>query len=110
MREEDEPALLQLVDARGGELAAVLLSLPYNRCVSREFLLRLRERCRVKGVLLAPRKGGSAAGTCCPTPDGAAGTVGSAVPVRPVLRYLTSSDGTNTTLRRQVPSLLASSG
>ncbi|HEX6244970.1 MAG TPA: aminotransferase class III-fold pyridoxal phosphate-dependent enzyme, partial [Polyangiales bacterium] len=52
MREEDEPALLALLDARGSELALVLLSLPYNRCVSREFLLRLRERCRAQGVLL----------------------------------------------------------
>jgi aminotransferase MxcL len=52
MREADEDALLSLLDARGAELALVLLSLPYNRCVSREFLLRLRQRCRAKGVLL----------------------------------------------------------
>jgi aminotransferase MxcL len=51
MQAPHEAALLELVEARGAELAAVLLSLPYNRVVSREFLLTLRAACERRGVL-----------------------------------------------------------
>jgi aminotransferase MxcL len=47
----DEAGLLDLIDARGDELAAVLLSVPYNRVLGADFLLRLREQCRARGVL-----------------------------------------------------------
>lgn len=51
MAESDESPLLDLVRKRGGELALVLLSLPYNRRVSREYLHALRAMCREQGVL-----------------------------------------------------------
>jgi aminotransferase MxcL len=50
--EAHEAPLLSLVAERGKEIAAVLLSLPYNRCVSREFLQALRAACDTHGVLL----------------------------------------------------------
>jgi aminotransferase MxcL len=48
---EHEVALCSLIETRGSELAALLLSLPYNRVVSGEFLRGLRELCRRHGVL-----------------------------------------------------------
>jgi len=51
MSPNDESALLSLVESRGSELAMLLLSLPYNRRVSRDYLARLRDLCRDKGVL-----------------------------------------------------------
>ena len=50
-READEPALLDAVAAQGSELAAVIVSVPYNRIISAEFLRRLREACRDRGAL-----------------------------------------------------------
>jgi aminotransferase MxcL len=52
MAEANEAELLELLDRRGGEIALVLLSLPYNRRVSSGFLQALRERCSQQGVLL----------------------------------------------------------
>jgi aminotransferase MxcL len=49
--EAHEGPLLELVAERADELALVLLSLPYNRVVSADFLRRLREQCRSHGVL-----------------------------------------------------------
>ncbi len=51
MAERDEQPLLDLVAQRGSELALVLLSLPYKRCVSAEYLHTLRDTCRAHGVL-----------------------------------------------------------
>ncbi|WP_438020935.1 aminotransferase class III-fold pyridoxal phosphate-dependent enzyme [Sorangium sp. So ce315] len=51
MAEADEQPLLDLVASKGHEIALVLLSLPYKRCVSAEFLRALREACRAGGVL-----------------------------------------------------------
>jgi aminotransferase MxcL len=51
MAEAHEEPLLELVRTRGAELALVLLSLPYNRQVSRAYLHTLRETCREHGVL-----------------------------------------------------------
>lgn len=47
----DEEPLLAAVEEQRGELALVLLSLPYNRPVSREFLERLRDACHASGAL-----------------------------------------------------------
>lgn len=51
MAEADELPLLDLIEKEGSEIAAVLLSLPYKRCVSVEFLNTLREKCHAHGVL-----------------------------------------------------------
>lgn len=51
MAPAQEAEVLSLVEQRGAEIALVLCSLPYNRCVSREFLLSLRELCKARGVL-----------------------------------------------------------
>jgi aminotransferase MxcL len=51
MAPPQEGELLELIATRGHEFAALLLSLPYNRCVSSDFLHRLREACRAQGVL-----------------------------------------------------------
>ncbi|WP_437291692.1 aspartate aminotransferase family protein [Sorangium sp. So ce406] len=51
MAEADEQPLLDLIASRGNEIALVLLSLPYKRCVSAEFLRKVREACRASGVL-----------------------------------------------------------
>jgi aminotransferase MxcL len=50
-READEPGLLDAVAVSGAELAAVIVSVPYNRLVSTDFLRRLRETCSERGVL-----------------------------------------------------------
>jgi len=46
-----EADVIRLVEEKSDELAAVLLSVPYNRVVSREFLAQLRDTCRARGVL-----------------------------------------------------------
>lgn len=51
MSERDEQPLLDLVAQRGADLALVLLSLPYKRCVSAAFLHQLRDACHANGVL-----------------------------------------------------------
>lgn len=51
MAEADEKPLLDLIAEKGSEIAAVLLSLPYKRCVSTEYLRLLRETCHNHGVL-----------------------------------------------------------
>lgn len=51
MAEADEQPLLDLVASKGSELALVLLSLPYKRCASAEFLHTLKARCHEHGVL-----------------------------------------------------------
>ncbi|UQA63134.1 aspartate aminotransferase family protein [Polyangium aurulentum] len=51
MAEADEQPLLALIAEKGSEIAAVLLSLPYKRRVSVEFLRALREACHAHGVL-----------------------------------------------------------
>lgn len=51
MRAEDEEPLLSLIENRCDEIALLLLSLPYNRVVSRDYLSRLRELCAQKNVL-----------------------------------------------------------
>lgn len=51
MAAADEQPLLDLLEKKGTELAAVLLSLPYKRCVTAEFLRTLQEKCRANGVL-----------------------------------------------------------
>nr|UZH23222.1 MxcL [myxobacterium MSr12020] len=51
MAEADEKPLLDLIAEKGSEIAAVLLSLPYKRVVSGEFLRVLRETCHAHGVL-----------------------------------------------------------
>jgi aminotransferase MxcL len=48
----DEAALLERVNDGGAEIAAVVLAVPYNRVLSREFLLDLRAVCSQRGVLL----------------------------------------------------------
>ena len=48
----DEPALLQAVSQRASELAAVVLSLPYNRVLTADYLRQLGATCRQHGVLL----------------------------------------------------------
>jgi aminotransferase MxcL len=47
----DEPALLKHIEAHGDTLACVLLAIPYNRTVTREFLLQVKEACAKKGVM-----------------------------------------------------------
>lgn len=48
----DEPALLERVKSGGNEIAAVVLSVPYNRTLTPEFLQDLRKTCTDAGVLL----------------------------------------------------------
>ncbi len=50
--EPDETALLTRIKQNGSHLAAVLVSVPYNRCVSREFMQQLRATCTEHQVLL----------------------------------------------------------
>ncbi len=49
----DEAALLDSIEKNAQQLAVVLLSVPYNRCLSREFVQKLRAVCTAHGVLLA---------------------------------------------------------
>ncbi len=51
-RAEDEAPLLDLIEQQGERLAAVLISLPYTRQVSGEFMHRLRDACSAEHVLL----------------------------------------------------------
>ncbi|MFP2908569.1 myxochelin B biosynthesis transaminase MxcL [Pyxidicoccus sp. 3LFB2] len=48
----DEAALLANIEQHGKQLAMVLLSVPYNRVLSREFLKTLRATCTAHEVLL----------------------------------------------------------
>ncbi|WP_404372971.1 myxochelin B biosynthesis transaminase MxcL [Corallococcus coralloides] len=48
---QDEPALLQHLEQHGEHLACVLLAIPYNRTVTREFLLQVKQACARHGVL-----------------------------------------------------------
>ncbi|ABC33205.1 Glutamate-1-semialdehyde aminotransferase [Hahella chejuensis KCTC 2396] len=48
----DEQPVLDLIAERGDKLAAVLLSVPYNRVLTGEFLRQVRKACNDKGVLL----------------------------------------------------------
>ncbi|MFC0117683.1 aspartate aminotransferase family protein [Pseudoalteromonas xiamenensis] len=48
----DEPLILEKIEARGDKLAAVLLSVPYNRELDNAFLQQLREVCTRTGVVL----------------------------------------------------------
>ncbi|CAM4517925.1 myxochelin B biosynthesis transaminase MxcL [Corallococcus exiguus] len=47
----DEPALIEHIEKHGAQLACVLLAIPYNRTVTREFLLQVKETCAKHGVL-----------------------------------------------------------
>lgn len=47
----DEAPLLDLIHTRGDKLAAVLLSIPYNRTLTGEFLSKVREACTAQGIL-----------------------------------------------------------
>ncbi|AKF08726.1 aspartate aminotransferase family protein [Sandaracinus amylolyticus] len=49
---DDEPRLLETIRSGARELAAVVISVPYNRCVTRDLLLALRDVCTSAGVLL----------------------------------------------------------
>jgi aminotransferase MxcL len=51
MAEAHEEPLLELIEKRSGEIALLLLSLPYNRVVSKKFLHTLRDTCKRQGVL-----------------------------------------------------------
>lgn len=48
----DEAALLASIEQNAKQLALVLLSVPYNRVLSREFLQAVRTACTTHGVLL----------------------------------------------------------
>ncbi|HEY7773716.1 MAG TPA: aminotransferase class III-fold pyridoxal phosphate-dependent enzyme [Marinagarivorans sp.] len=47
----DEQPLLDLINDKGSELAAVVISIPYNRELSREFFARLKSSCQNQGVI-----------------------------------------------------------
>ncbi|MBM3114882.1 myxochelin B biosynthesis transaminase MxcL [Jeongeupia naejangsanensis] len=47
----DEPALLAKIAELGDKLACVLLSVPYNRVLSREFVQEVRAACTANGTL-----------------------------------------------------------
>lgn len=47
-----EHALLQLLKQEGAQIAAVVLSVPYNRQLTSEFLQALRRECTAQGTLL----------------------------------------------------------
>jgi aminotransferase MxcL len=49
---DEQPLLQAVAQGRQNDLAAVLISLPYNRLVTAEFLTALREACTDSGVLL----------------------------------------------------------
>lgn len=46
-----EETLLNTIKDKGSECAALLMSIPYNRELSRDFLLDIRELCTQKGIL-----------------------------------------------------------
>lgn len=46
-----EAELLETLEHKGEECAALLMSIPYNRPLSREFLAQIRELCTQKGVM-----------------------------------------------------------
>jgi aminotransferase MxcL len=47
----DEPAILAKIEERGDKLAAVLLSVPYNRVLDKAFLQQLRDVCTRTGAI-----------------------------------------------------------
>jgi len=49
---EDEQRLLETLENRASEVAAVVLSIPYNRCLDKAFFAKLREVCTRGGGLL----------------------------------------------------------
>ncbi len=51
-REEQEAALIDRLTRGDEDLAAVILSVPYNRVLSREYLAQLRQACSNAGTLL----------------------------------------------------------
>ena len=51
MAPEDEPKLIELLRTQGQDIALLLLSLPYNRMVSAEFLRAVQDACRNCGAL-----------------------------------------------------------
>jgi len=48
---QDEQPLLDLINNESDQLAAVLLSVPYNRTLQSAFVNQLRDLCKAKGVL-----------------------------------------------------------
>ncbi|WP_087023196.1 aminotransferase class III-fold pyridoxal phosphate-dependent enzyme [Thaumasiovibrio subtropicus] len=48
----DEPEILALLESHKATLAAVLLSVPYNRVLTPEFLLKVRQACTEHGIFL----------------------------------------------------------
>lgn len=48
---QDEQPLLDLINNESEQLAAVLLSVPYNRALQSAFVNQLRDLCKAKGVL-----------------------------------------------------------
>ncbi len=48
----DEAPILSLIEERGEQLAAVLLSVPYNRTLTKEFLEKIKAACAANAVLL----------------------------------------------------------
>jgi aminotransferase MxcL len=49
---EDEDKLLSILEERASQLAAVVLSIPYNRCLKKAFFAKLRDVCSRGGALL----------------------------------------------------------
>lgn len=49
--QEQEAAVFELIESKATKLAAIILSLPYNRCVSADFMRNLREACSKHGVI-----------------------------------------------------------
>ncbi len=49
--EPDEIKLFEKIDELGDSLAAVLLSVPYNRVLEKDFVKKLRERCTANGTI-----------------------------------------------------------
>lgn len=48
---EQEEEVFKLIERRGNKIAAIVLSLPYNRVVSREFLQNLRKLCSTHNII-----------------------------------------------------------
>ncbi|RXJ73565.1 glutamate-1-semialdehyde aminotransferase [Veronia nyctiphanis] len=48
----DEPKILELISERHDKIAAVLLSVPYNRTLTPEFLAKVRQACTDAGIYL----------------------------------------------------------
>ncbi|MFD2177249.1 aminotransferase class III-fold pyridoxal phosphate-dependent enzyme [Veronia pacifica] len=48
----DEPKILELLESRGDKIAAVLMSVPYNRTLTADFVKTVRQHCSDKGIYL----------------------------------------------------------